>query len=129
MPSPGLPPYQVQYRRESLAALGCHGWRSGVFEVAPCAELAADRVFAHVAGDSLLSKDKTAFWISIGGGISGHLYVHQHAALVAMATGRVTTNRARFQVQTPPGSSQEWQQAHRVPLATFDTSLACEWIF
>jgi len=127
--SPSFPPFQVQYRRESLDALGCHGWRSGLFEVAPCAALAADRVFAHVSSDSLLSKDKTAFWISIGGGISGYLYVHRHAALVAMAAGRVTTNRVRFQVENPPGVLPELHQAHRVPLATFDTSLACEWIF
>jgi len=123
--SPGFHPYQVQYRRESLDALGCYGWRSGLFEVAPCADLAADRVFAHVAGDRLLSKDKTAFWISIGGGISGYLHIHQHAALVAVATGRVTTNRVRFQVENLTGL----HQAQRVPLATFDTSLACEWIF
>lgn len=123
--SQGFQPYQVQYHRESLDALGCYGTRSGLFEVAPCAELAADRVFAHVSGDSLLSKDRTAFWISIGGGISGYLYIHRHAALVATATGRVTTDRVRFQVENVTGL----HQAQRVPLATFDTSLACEWIF
>jgi hypothetical protein len=96
-----------------------------LFEVAPCAELAADRVFAHVWGDSLLSKDKTAFWISIGGGISGYLHIHRHAALVAMAAGRVTTNRVRFLVETLTGTDQ----VQRIPLATFDTSIACEWIF
>ena len=123
--SHGFPPYQVQYHRESLDALGCYGWRSGLFEVAPCGDLAADRVFAHVAGDSLVSKDKTALWISIGGGISGYLHVYRHAALVAMATGRVTTNRVTFQVENLTGL----HQAQKLPLATFDTSLACEWIF
>ena len=123
--SGGYHPYQVQYHRESLDALGCYGWRSGLFEVAPCADLAADRVFAHVSGDSLLSKDKAAFWISIGGGISGYLHIHRHAALVAMATSRVTTNRVTFQVENLTGL----HQAQKLPLATFDTSLACEWIF
>jgi hypothetical protein len=123
--SSGLQPYQVQYRRESLGVLSCYGWRSGLVEVAPCAELAADRVFAHASGDSLRSEDKSAYWISIGSGISGYLHIHRHAALVAMGTGRVTTNRARFLVGTLTGTDQ----AHRVPLVTFDASLACEWIF
>jgi hypothetical protein len=123
--SPGLLPYQVRYRRESLGVLGCHGWRSGLVEVAPCAELTADLVFAHASGDSLLSKDKTAFWISIGSGISGYLHIHRHAALVVMGTGRISTNRDRFLVKIPTGTDQ----AHRVPLVTLDASLGCEWIF
>ena len=123
--SPGFDPYQVKYGRESLDALGCYGWRSGLIEVAPCADLSADRVAAHASGDSLLSRDKTALWFSIGSGISGYLYFHRHVALVAMGTGRFTTNRARFLVGTVTGTDQ----AQRVPLVTFDASLACEWIF
>jgi hypothetical protein len=120
-----LQPYQVQYHRESIGVLGCYGWRSGLVEVAPCAELEADRIFAHASGDNLVSTDRTAFWISIGGGISGYLHVHRHAALVAMGTGRVTTNRASFLVGTFTGT----EQAQRVPLVTFDATLGCEWFF
>lgn len=123
--TPGFHPYQLQYRRESLDALGCYGWRWGLVEVAPCAGLTANRVVVHASGAELISRDKSPLWVSIGSGISGYLQLNRHAALVAMGTGQITTNRARFLVETLTGT----EQAQRVPLLTFDASLACEWIF
>ncbi len=123
--SPGPHPYQMQYRRESLDVLGCYGWRSGWIEVAPCAGLTANRVAVHASGEELVSRDRSPLWVSIGSGISGYLHLHRHAALVVMGTGQITTNRARFLVETLTGT----EQAQRVPLVTFDASLACEWNF
>ena len=123
--STGLQLYQVHYGRKTLEFLGCHGWRSGLVEVAPCAVIAADAVSAHASGDYLVARDQTALWLSVGGGISGYLHLHRYLSLVATGTGLVTTKRARFLV----GTVTETEPVHRVPLATLDASLAFEWIF
>jgi hypothetical protein len=120
-----LHPYTVEYRRTSLNASGCYGWRSGLVEVAPCGVLGADHVRAHASGAYLASQDKSALWLSIGAGLAGYLHVHRYAALVAMGTGRIMTNRARFAVGSPIGQ----EQAYQVPLGSLELALACEWIF
>ena len=117
--------YQVDYHRKFLELQGCHGWRSGSFEVAPCAVLSADDILAHASGDSLVSKDQRADWISIGSGISGYLHFQRHLALVVTGVGRIATNRVGFLVGTVTGV----EQAHRVPWGALDASLGCEWIF
>jgi len=130
--SVGFDRYQVEYRRRTLELLGCHGWRTGLFELAPCGLLAADAVFAHASGDNLKSQDQGAYWISIGGGISGYLHLQRHFALLISGFGRIATDRIRFLVGTSPwlGPNQaSTAQAHRVPLGTFDASIAGEWIF
>ena len=123
--SQGFYPYQVEYHRKSLDALGCFGWRSGLLEVAPCGVLTAEYVFAHASGDNLVSQDKTELWISIGAGLSGYLHLHRHLSLVALGTGRITTVRTRFIVESVTGA----EQAHKVPLLTLDAAFGCEWIF
>jgi hypothetical protein len=123
--SSGSDPYRMEFRRVSLDALGCYGWRSGEFEFAPCGTITADHVSAHAGGDYLISQDKGAFWLSIGAGFSGHLHLSRRLALVALTTGRIATNRAKFQVGAPVGT----EQTHRVPLAILDIAFACEWIF
>ncbi len=131
--STGAQPYRVEFRRKSFEMMGCHGWRSGVVEVAPCAVLTADDVLAHASGDSLVSTDRTAFWISIGGGISGYVHLFSHLSLVASGNGLIATKRTRFLIPPPPptmfGTLTGIQQAHKVPLGTANGSLACEWIF
>jgi hypothetical protein len=119
------PQYQVDYRRKSAEALGCYGWRLGPVEAGPCIAVQANHVSAHATGDRLVASDKTAFWLSLGGGISGYLHVHRRLALVATINGRFTTERAQFLVSNPIGVTP----AHRVPLVTTDASLGCEWSF
>ena len=123
--STGEQPYRVQFRRKTVDVTGCRGWRSGSVEVAPCAVLAADDVSAQASGDSLVSTNKTAFWISIGGGISGYVHLFRHLSLVASGNGLIATKRSRFLIGTLTGT----QQAHKVPVVAVNGSLACEWIF
>jgi hypothetical protein len=118
-------PFRVEFRRKAVEIAGCRGWRSGSVEVAPCVVVAADDVLAQASGDNLVSTNKTAFWISIGGGISGYLHLFSHLSLVASGSGLIATKRSRFLVGTPTGL----QQAHKVPLGTASSSIACEWIF
>ena len=123
--STGVQPYRVEFRQKTVEMMGCHGWRSGAVEVAPCAVLAADDVSAQASGDSLVSTNRTAFWISVGGGISGYLHLFSHLSLVASGNGLIATKRSRFLIGTLTGM----QQAHKVPVGTASGSLACEWIF
>jgi len=123
--SMGAQPYRVEFQRKTVEMMGCHGWRSGSVEVAPCAVLAADNVSAQASGDSLVSTNRTAFWISIGGGISGYVHLFSHLSLVASGNGLIATKRSRFLIGTLTGV----QQAHKVPLGAANGSLACEWIF
>jgi hypothetical protein len=128
----GLQLYRAEYRRRSLEASVCHGWRSNVVEVAPCAVLAGDAVSARASGEHLSSHDQTARWISVGGGISGFLHLGRYVSLVASGTGRFTTNRTQFlvnQTSELAGLDLGLEVAHRVPLVTLSASLACEWIF
>ena len=123
--STGAQPYRVEFRRKTAEMIGCHGWRSGLVEVAPCAVVAADDVSARASGDSLVATNRTAFWISIGGGISGYVHLFNHLSLVASGNGLIATKRSRFLLETLTGM----QQAHKVPPGTASGSLACEWIF
>ena len=131
--SSGLQPYRTEYRRKSLEAMVCYGWRSNAIEVAPCAVLTGDAVSASASGEQLRSQDQTARFISVGGGISGFLHLGRFVSLVATGTGRITTNRTEFQVTRAselasiPGP--ELAEPYRVPLVTLSASLACEWIF
>ena len=126
-------PYRVEYRRKTLELVGCHGWRSGAFELAPCGVVTADNVNVHAsmkdalagANDSFTATDRKSYWLSLGGGISGFLYLQRHVALLVSGAGRITTNQVRFAVGTATGVDQ----AHRVPLGTLDAAIACEWIF
>ncbi len=123
--STGAQPYRIEFRRKTVDVRGCRGWRSGLVEVAPCGVLAADDVSAQASGDSLVSTNRTAFWISIGGGISGYVHLSRYLSLVASGNGLIATKRSRFLIGTLTGM----QQAHKVPVGTVNGSLACEWIF
>ncbi len=123
--STGGQPYRVEFARKTVEMMGCHGWRSGSVEVAPCGVLVADDVSAKASGDSLVATNRTAFWISIGGGISGYVHLFRYLSLVASGNGLIATKRTRFLIGTFSGM----QQAHKVPLGTANGSIACEWIF
>ena len=121
----GGQPYQADFRRWSFETWVCRGTKLNPFEIAPCALLALDDVTAQASGGGRVPTAQNIAWLSVGGGISGYLHIHRNISFVASVSGRIMTNRPQFLVESISGDDQ----AHKVPLGTFVSSLGCEWIF
>jgi hypothetical protein len=116
---------KATFYRKSAELLACHGWLWHPFELAPCVQLAFDRVAAQAAGDRIMPMSQVADLVSVGGGVGGFWHLGHRASLFLMAMGRVATRRPTFVVQGP----FEADAVHTIPPAALVTSFGCMWIF
>lgn len=121
----GVEAYKASFARKSLEGWGCRGWRSGDWEVSPCALVAMDVVSASASGDRLITKAHTLVLASAGAGLAGFWHLTEGLGLFLTATGRVALRRSEFVVE----GMLRPDQTHTVPWATFVTSIGSEWFF
>lgn len=122
----GVAAYRATFKRQSLEAWACHGWRWGELELSPCILSAVEFLSASASGDRLTRLSPHTLALTPGGGLTGYLHLAPHLALFFAATGRFWTNRPAFEVQGMFGTTY---RPHTVPLATVQTSIGSEWFF
>jgi hypothetical protein len=108
--------------RASLGLTGCRGWRSGVFEFAPCVAVAVDRVSAHGVGAGVVARSERASSWAVGGGAVVHVYLADWLALVGAATADLVLSRPRLVIDG-------LGDVRRLGPARGGLALGSEWIF
>jgi hypothetical protein len=121
----GVEPYEASFKRTSIEAWGCHGWRRGVFEVAPCGLAAIDLVNASASGDRFTTSPHRIPIVSFGTGFIGFLHLGRNFRLFCSTTGRISVYRTDFVVD----AMMESVNAHVVPWGTLMTSMGTELVF
>lgn len=113
--------YGAHFGRVSGELSGCHGFRFGGFELAPCLLLALDAVSARGTGVGITSTNPRTAFLSAGAGIQGLWSVNRSLAVILGVNARVATSRPRF-------VSESVGEISQVGPVALGVVLGCEWV-
>jgi hypothetical protein len=108
--------------RVTLELSGCYGFRSQVFEVAPCAALGLERVNARGFGEDLSPQSARAAWPSLGAGAVAHAYAWESLAIFAAVTGSA-------QLSSPKVVIEGLGELVELEILAAGVAIGAEWIF
>ena len=91
--------FGAELQRVTAQLLGCHGWRWGQFELAPCVGVALEHVTARGFGEGVAPQPRRAVWPAPGAGAVVHWYALESLALFTGAQVHLELARPRLTIE------------------------------
>jgi hypothetical protein len=120
--APDVPEVGAHVNRGTLELWACKGFRSGRWELAPCADLGLERMTARGIGTDLKSGSDATVSLMVGAAGVVRLELLGFLALVGSAAAGFDTSRPRL-------AAAGLDAVHELGWAWFSIGLGPEWIF
>lgn len=91
--------FGAELERATAELVGCHGWRSLRFEIAPCVGFALELLNARGFGDGVAAASERAVWPAASAGGVAHWYATESLAFFLGMTGYVELSRPRIVIE------------------------------
>jgi hypothetical protein len=119
--SPDQPDSEANLQRIEAAIRSCRAFLFGQFELAPCARVAVQHLWARGTGAHVAPQTATATWLALGLGVQARYHIVQWFSIFGGVDAHVQTARPRVSIDGVGELGQLWPAALTITLGT-------EWI-
>jgi hypothetical protein len=121
LPLPDHAASGAQVDRIGVGLRLCRAFPSGAFEIAPCASVGVEHIWARGTGAHVAARTDQATWVAVGAGAQGRLRLTGWLGLVAGVSAQLETSRPVIAIDGIGPVGQLGMVALRI-------MLGCEWI-